>query len=322
MGLGRLLYGQILEGRRKVPVSYTEQVVPTEIARTLQGNPNYEIIPLDEAAAKVKIYGNPNLANYFVSLMTTGPVELPSILALSNSFVQGGGDSTYSESGAAAGTGSYSIALNLSGNAQASAYVMPEVTFTVWNKSMPRAPITRCWFYAPDEATALSILTAKLGATVSAWPTFREEPVTLQLLSQKVTASQRQSYQASIANHTSGTSLMQSSGAGNGFDFSPELRTLQIPPTLHGAITLGGTATQSQTATGTISLTGTGAGGGTSTATATAQGIVSPTSITATSPTDIPHTGLYLYQLDMEPNDVFQNNFVHAIVVNFALLWP
>lgn len=315
-----LRHGQLLIGkRRQNAVAFTEQEMDQQDAvDNFIGTQHVEATPLDRGATRVRVLGNAALPAALV-IDSTATINLPSVLkSLSIVYVKDDGSATYTESGSAVGTGTYSIGLSLSGDCQASATCIPKAIHNIQNASRPNMPVKRAFLYATDTADVLSQLTTALGATVNAWPNFKEESISLTLYGQKKTGTARSRAQGSLAASSGGSSSSLTTGVGDGYDVSNIIEQVQLPNTLHGAFSLSASSSQSSTAVSTIGGMGSIGTGVTKTTTITANGSVTPSSISATAITDIPASGLYLYSAEFEPYDVKDIAFVHAIVFDFA----
>ena len=120
----------------------------------------------------------------------------------------------------------------------------------------------------------------------------------------------RASAQASLsANVTNGAySKDQTEGEGTGFDVSLTHQTRSIPPTIHGSIVFAGDESKSVSVTARATVGWIGSGSPQfptvdveAIATKAAEGEVSPISLSATSPSTVPTSGLYLIDSKAEP---------------------
>lgn len=167
-------------------------------------------------------------------------------------------------------------------------------------------------------ANAGSMTSGTLTPTFSTWPTFKPKEHTISLFGQQVQASQNA--EALLQFRWSGdqTSFVRqpfggSRSDGYSIDVGTTVRTLRIPPTIHGAITLTNT-TSTQTAgisvrAATPSIVGSGDAPSFPPVISaplpiilSATGSVTPTSLAATSgQTSIPTYGLYIKDIDGSP---------------------
>lgn len=315
-----LRHGQLLIGkRRQNAMAFTEQEMDQQDAvDNYIGTQYVEATPLDKGATRVRVLGATALPSALV-IDSTANINLPSVLqSLSIEYTKDDGSSTYTESGSAVGTGTYFIGLSLSGDCQASVTCIPKLLHDIQNKTRPNMPVKRAFLYATSTTDVLTQLSTALGAPVNPWPNFKEESLSITLYGQKVTGTARSRFQGSLSASTGGSSASETTGTGDGYDISRIIEQIQLPNTLHSAYTL--TASDFQTATAVSAIGGLGSVGSglTQTTTITANGSVTPSSISATSPTDIPSSGLYLYSAEFEPYDVKDTSFVHAVVFDFS----
>lgn len=279
------------------------------------GTNNTELTPKNQSQTDVLQYLKSAIQAEFLNIMRSSPGKQrmfipPELSAISLAYNAGFGDGADSTSGIGGSEGSYaSLSLSLRSYAEGSASVMVEgapVLTEFWSHNVPVqnydmyfvGSFTRDDVIArladPPMASGLS------GITVLDWPQFQPQPIVLNLFGQEVAvranASVQQQVQLSAANVT------QTIGVGTGYsvNFRVVGRTITIPPTLHGSITIG-TSSQSETAGAACTSAMTGGTNWTalsetaSAPTLTATASVSPTSFAATNPSAVPRTGLYLF---------------------------
>lgn len=324
---GKQLFGQLIFSVRQVIVRYWQRVFSVADAQAYLGQALTEVNPINDDSSMVKQYSQPDLSAIFDTYLSYENIDLPLVLKnLSVIYNTGGAGGDYTEAAAISAAGSaWSVGSSVSGTAQASAFCIPELTFTLAQPPDGKLPVTNCFFFSTDisQANLLSILTAKLGATVLAWPIFKAQPLTLLLVGERVTASARRDYQgsASFNSSSSTVTLTQSDGLGTQFDHSPVVQVKQFPPCIHGAFTLSTPQTFSEDATTNVTVSGgVISGGGTSTSTATAAGSITPSSISATTPAAIPTSGLYLYDVSIGESTFYNNFAIHAKVFDFSII--
>ena len=206
-------------------------------------------------------------------------------------------------------------------------------------------PTTLTFTYAASAGGAAlnthSATSGTLAPAVSAWPSFRPKSHTLTLKGEQKSVSVNAeanftyrwsdsdvSYAYSPAQTAVGPPAVFSQSDGISEENSVTVRSVRIPPTIHGAITIAtatDTATFSVTAEADIpAITGTGGAPnfvGTnstrSSGTITVNAGVTPTSLSATSgATAIPTAGLYIYDVTAERGRYGQTN-VRVTLVNF-----
>ena len=200
-------------------------------------------------------------------------------------------------------------------------------------------PTTLTFTYAASAGGAAlaghSATSGTLAPTVSAWPSFRPKSHTLTLKGEQksvsVNAEASFTYRwsasdVSYAYSPAGSPASQSDGIST--EAGVTVRSVRIPPTIHGAITITSTSdTQTFTAEAEAdipAITGTGGAptfvGTNSTkasGTITVTGSVTPTSLSATAgQTSIPTAGLYIYDVTGERGRYGQTN-IRVTLVNF-----
>lgn len=328
MANGPILAGQLLEGKFKQPIQFTEQSMDKASADALLGTEFVEITPRDQDNSLVKTYtaNESAFTGLFKTYDTYMPLQgIPDVLnSFSITWEKGGGSSDSLETVTGAAAGSYSLSMSAAAPAQASAFCVakPVIDMTRYDTSNLR--VTHCFFYlaAPTEANALTRLGTELGVAVNAWPVFKLKSHTITAVGMKVSANARRSISHSISANDNGSSYVKSEGVAKGYDHAPSVDIIQIPPCLHGPISLSDGDYIEKVATGTTIITaGFLSGGGNAVATAYASGTVAPTTLLPTVPESVPTTGKYLYKLDVEPSEDYGYTFVHAIVFDFANLY-
>lgn len=328
MADGELLHGQLLYGQLQIPVPYTQQEVDKVEADALcVGSAGTEVKPTNRGQSQVNIYGTNgvvDLSAYFVQLPTVKrKLDLPNVLSsLTIVYQKGGNSAFFTETGSGSGAGTaFGLGLSVSGTAQAAASCIPSAEPVMAIPSEFTVATIDYIFFSPTitDAAILSILTAKIGTAVNAWPVFKPKPIFLTLYGARSTASIRGDYQATASVSLSGGSTTNTSGIGEQYGVDQTIQEQQFPPTLHGSLSLTPTDSASEVATVAVTVGGSQIGGSASgAATASAGGAVSPSSIAATSPTDIPKTGMYLYKIAADDAKVYGNYLLRATVVDMS----
>lgn len=319
MSNGPVVPVQFRLGENLIAVAGTEQEKDwaSIVADGDVGNPNTEVTKIDRAQGKVRVLdGNsPGFAAFWVTAPVWATLALPPTLStLSVAYQKGGGDAAYNESGSAAGTGAYSIGVSVGGSAQASSYCVPKLIKTIVDNSRDNFEFRADWFYlkVTDKASILAALTAKIGSSVSALPNFKVESINVVTTGERGAASFHGQFQASLSSNSGGSSSGSTSGTSEGIDASITIDEYEFPPTLHGSFTLSGS--DSTTHTASVSLTiGTIGGSVSGSRSTTSGGSLAPTSVPATSPTDIPHSGWYMYRCEVRPNPEVGNWLIHTL---------
>jgi hypothetical protein len=228
--------------------------------------------------------------------------------------------------GAASGD-AYSLTGSEQGSAEASGSAVPIITPQYKHYKSGPYPSTTYAFFLPRPVTRTDILT-KLGGigSVTQWPIFKEETHTIALVGGKTGIQARASASASVAHSPSGDSHDLTQGTGDNYDKSVTAESVIIGPCIHGAINFGGeSATKSQSLTATAAAQWSAYGSfpaatATKSATATVEGSVSPTSLSATTPSAVSTTGLYLVDFETEMIPDINYSMVLAHVIDATVL--
>lgn len=272
------------------------------------------------------------LTDYKLILPTTTNLNLPDVLeSIAVVWNTAGGNGNFDSNwvGLAHSIGGIQNSLGggESASAEGAASVQPELSISIRQPLGRNIPALAYFFYlkltSADTITSaefLAKLTALAGASVSYWPSFNPVSHTIVLKGQKVAvsakASASASMQASDAGDVDTISTDKNEGSGTSYDTSTMNGVTRIPPTIHGAISITGGTTSSATATASCDVGWTGTGSGASigpypvtfpsttavaSASLAANGAVSPTSLSATSPASIPSSGLYITESRIDP---------------------
>lgn len=330
MADGELLHGQLLERGTGRVTPFTEQQLDKESADALVGTANTEITPTDAAASLVRTFVPP--LEWFNETVISYPgntnLDLPDRLtSLAVTYNINGGDGGHIETGTGVSAGTHSsLSLSFPSRAQSSASIVPELLWTIVPTPARNVPCLHYVFYMPGNPTRADLLTALsaiVGATVLDLPAFDPKPLVFLLRGQQVSVSADASAQQHKSISDSNVTMTYSTGVGGSKEAGVSTRTVTLPPTSHGALSVTGSSYFSSTATATARAN-IGAGtnweardSGLVTKTATATGSISPTSITSTAVNSIPTSGLYLTGLAIEPDD-YEFVRIHAEVVDFA----
>lgn len=312
--------GQILHRTHHVPIrTSTQEMTPSQAALHL-GVDSTTVEPLDRQQSRVTIFDSSGLASFWMQHTSRGSPRLPAVLkSLSIVYENGGGDGEYIEVGTNSASGSGSISASVSGTAGCSSFSLGKVLHDIQG-APSEVDISHNYFYSAttDITTILSRLTTKYAVSVLAMPLFQEKGITLTLFGMKSNSSIRRSYQGSKSAFSSGVSESNTNGLSTQIEKSPVRDQIQIPATLHGAFSLTPTSTETHGATVNVGVTGVINGGGGGLANAIATASVTPSSISATSPTTYPTTGLYVSSVDVEAVDIYGAFLVHASVIDFS----
>lgn len=322
-----ILHGQEYDEGLDVLVPFVEQVIEQN---TGIGTLKTDIKPIDKTKARKRTIDSTAaeavLGSYLMEYPSKTAVNMPDkLISLTSQMTNQTGDAADSETGTSTGYGNYSINLDLRADATASATVIPEVFAEIKQFYAPNVDCTHYVFFLPNPVVRADVI-AKINsliapATVEDWPKFNPQTITILIVGAnsalKVNAVSKGSYSQS-ADLTS-----QSSTAGGGTGYSRAkgltIRRMQISPTIHDTIIMGGTT--SHTVNLEAACDSEAAGLGPAEAidvTDSVSADVSPTSFPATDgATDWPTVGKFLYRVDARP---YKYGYVmfHAIVVDAA----
>lgn len=269
------------------------------------------------------------LDNYHVAYPGVTNLQLPDILeGITASMDKSSADGTWTEAGGAAWAGAGSAAISFGGSAEGAAAIMPSLTIQIsqpWTHNIPTANHLFFMLAPVTIAQMLARLTALIGSPVLAWPKFKPRIETVRLFGQDVKINVRVTSHwqdgggcSSCGGDPFGTSEhSQGSGFGSSHSLGLTVKTVTIPPTIHGAITISGTTSDSITGNADASI-----GGGTIIAVSTSDSATAEASvvanITATANDHvIPTSGIRLLDLNVA---LYKYRYVKVIaeVVNFA----
>jgi hypothetical protein len=217
----------------------------------------------------------------------------------------------------ASGT-SYSLGKSASDSASSAASVTPEIQLKFRDVVTNNLFGVEHEFYLPNDVTQAQVL-ARLNTLyraslsldpgdpdpVALWPVFRPESETISTTGQSINV--RSNVQVSLEGSvTDGEVSSSGYDRGQSDDFSVNLNvgSVQLPACIHGAVAFTGDTARSQSVSAVASMSMynslVGSISASKTKSGTAYGVVSPTALTATSPTTIPSSGLYLMNLQVQ----------------------
>ncbi len=343
MSDGKTLRGQLLNSSDLRFVLFTQEMCDIKTMLTYRGQPNVEIIPHDKSNCIVRIYDvaalEAALANVFDSFPTRVNITFPPILhGVTAQFSKnsGSGSSSHptSQQQSVFVGSSGTVRLSPNSTAQGSAVITPGVSPDIEEIYGQNIPATSYLFYLPQgtitEAQILAKVTVFAGATVLPFPVFKPESVTFTLKGQQTSAQASADTTASGSASSGGATATYEWGNGSSLEVGASIRDFRIPPTLHGELTVD-TPSDTSSFTVTVNASTTALSGGVggnsfsiapitnapTPITGTATGIVTPSSISATSPADVPRTGLYLF--DSRLQDSFYGvRSILVTVVDFS----
>jgi hypothetical protein len=200
-------------------------------------------------------------------------------------------------------TGSYTGYTSVSGgdsnSAEGSGSYIPEVIPVIKPPPEGIVDTTLYAFYLPLSACTLSDILAKIGGGCARWPIFKPTIHVISLIGCKVSVQARASASASLSRGPASDSDSLTEGEGSSYDISYSHNTKVIGPCINAAVTVSGTATKTQniSVTAVVGWTGNGDFPTVSVSKNAAKAVnasVSPTSLSATTVTAAPSSGLYL----------------------------
>lgn len=292
-------------------VSRTEKFVDPAEAATPATLSSYKIVNEHRSLRITEIVPTDALDNFVISYPVRVSLDLPRVLksidvvwnassdvgTRSNNFSNTVSGTDWSLSGDNADAANSSVGLN------------PEVRIEFEDYSSNGLMGTAYFFFLPLPVTTASILakvSALAGAPAQLWPVFKLKAHTLVTMGQSASVRVQTNASTHAASRDGG---IYKSGWQYGYtdDISKNLSNgvVQIPPCIHGDITLGGETTKTAAvaayASSPIYTTYSAPLTPSKTATATVHGSVSPSSFEATSPASIPTEGIYLLDSQISP---------------------
>lgn len=331
---GKLRRGQLFDQEDNLVIPYSEQIVNTDNPQAQeceqQGDTATEITPEDAQSYRVRVFDLPTeaLDAYSLSVPATTDLDLPDeLLSIATTFNNAFGAGSHDQDGDGVSiSSSPSLNLALNSKANASASVMPDIQPVIRQKWARNVPCMHYFFYINgdyDMADVLTRLGTITGSTVNAWPKFQPRIAVFTLKGETFNISVDADVQQYASLRAGEVSVTYTWGEGEGVsrEVSTTTKTVVIPPTIHGAITLtpntDSAAGAASASSGWSAATNWPARSAASSATATANASITPTSLAATSPAAIPTSGLYLHRLRSESYK-WGYNRVFAEVVDFA----
>lgn len=342
MSDGRLMHGARYDEQHDIVHTYTEQMRDATAADAVVGDARTEVMPIDRDASKVKIWAEtiPGLESYFAAFAATTSIGgLPDVLTgITVTFNKnhGDGESVHDVGTAISAGTSGGLNVDPTASASASASIIPDIQPAIQPTIANNVPVIVYVFYIKGDVTQSAVL-AKLLAnslTVLAWPKFKPVSHVFTLVGQSKSVTQQADshHQNRWSNDNLSYAISPFDGSrSDGFSLETGLsiRTIQLPPTIHGSVTLS-SSSDTETATVTVTadipeIVGTGIAPSfdavvnePSPITITVTGSVSPSSLSATSgQSSIPTSGLYLLDVTSQP-DLAGYNIVRATVFDFS----
>lgn len=326
---GEVLYGQQYDQNDDIVVGYTELMVNVDRGTqpSALGDARTEITPDAAQSVKVRVWEPPTeaLDTFILELPATTDLRLPDVLesiTVTYNTAEGAGIHIEDGDGVSIGT-SAGLSLSLNSKSQGSASIVPDIQPNIVQRWAFDVPCKRYLMYVESGYTQEELITrleTHIGVTVNPWPKFAPRPHFFTLKGLSITASA----DANVQQHLSaGSSATYTWGEGEGvsYEVSTTTRTIVIPPTIHGAITLLNTSQDANIVAD--AETGWAASGSWPARSAAASVVgtitasVTPTSLSATTVAGIPTSGLYLHNIVAEPYK-WGRVRLRAEVINFA----
>lgn len=345
MSDGKLFYGQEYDRRFNLSYPFVQQMLNYRLngssvyTSSQQGDSATDLSPKDLDAVLSRKYDLTailaSLDAYFVKYDVPIQVDTPAVLvSIGVVFNKGEGASEDShpvanQAFAFVGTGNASLTPRAS--SQSSASVQPAIYPEL--KRYPRDIVAKgCEFFSTPtftEADLLATLTTKLGSTVLSWPVFVERSETIICQGQQASVSAKADTDVTgfvTAPDKQGYAYQY--GQGTSTEISTNNTITQLPPCIHGAITI---TPDTDTADATAEATADSADvvinavtvneitNQTGTITVTAIGTITPNTLSATPVPAVPTSGLYLYRWDVDTSIGFGRTFIRAFVINASV---
>ncbi len=324
------LYGVALDGQDYDPrlntvIPYVQKLQPISSGI---GTNFEDITPEDYHHANVRTIDPTTVAAVLDAYVFSYPgrinVDMPDLLTAITAVIESStSDGADQEVGSNTLSGSGSVAQSLTAQSQASANILPEAWPTIkqfWGNNIA---CQHYHFFLPTPATSAEVL-AKLEAvipgSVSNWPKYNPELVTIVMTGGRVSVQAKAHSQGSYATSGSGTASTAGGGTGYSEERGLTIKTLRISPTIHNEIILSvtGPSSESVSATAYAEAAGLGPLESQGTGPLSVYGTVSPTTVAASyGDTAWPTSGLYLYRTDPHPYRYGYIEF-HCVVVDAA----
>ena len=307
-------------------VSTQQMVVPP--TNFTEPNTSYKAVNEDRSLKIVEEAPIAALNSYLVSLPTRTDMQLPAVLksieavwisdeAISDGDSQGTGVMP-------TGTGA-SLQAQASSTGSAKKSAVPSIKTEIENVIGSDISATAYFFYfdagngSMNETNLVNRLSTLIGQTVNVWPIFKAKSHTIVTRGGSVSVATKASAdQTNVVTIDGTTGNSQSSGEEYSWAIDRNVDVVNLGPTIHAALNITN-ATQytgiSATSSARARLTGDFDVTASKVFTANATVSIVPSSFPATSPADIPRTGLYIVSSKAEP---FKWGWVKcfALVVN------
>jgi hypothetical protein len=311
-------------------VSTQQMVVPPTTFN--EPNTSYRAVNEDRSLKIVEEAPIAALNSYLISLPTRTDIQMPTVLKSITAYwtVDVSGSNGDSESsGSMPATGGSSLECMASSSGQFRNSAIPTIATEIESIFGSDVPATIYFFYydsgngSMSETNLRNRLSSLIGQEIRVWPTFKPEAHTIVATGGTVTASAKAVASETIVESIDGT-RGNAQGIQQDSSFSRDVNKdiVNLAPTIHRALTIiNANQYRSVTATATARARLTGDFNTTAYSgenSGTLQVSVQPSSFPATSPSDIPRSGLYIVDSKAEP---FKWGWVKcsATVVNAGL---
>ena len=292
----------------------TQQMVvpPTDFT---EPNTSYKAVNEDRSLKIVEEAPIDALNSYLIALPTRTDIQMPTVLKSITAhwtYDKSGSNGNASATGTMPAEGGASLECSASSNGQFREAAIPTIATEIESIFGSDIPATIYFFYydsgngSMSETNLRNRLSSLIGQEIRVWPTFKPQAHTIIATGGSATASARASASEAIVQSIDGQ-RGQSQGVQQERSFSRDVNkdVVNLAPTIHKSLTIkdatkytrvGASASASANLSGDFN---TGASTGESTGILPVS--VFPTSFPATSPSDIPRSGLYIVDSSAEP---------------------
>jgi hypothetical protein len=293
----------------------TEQMVtpPTSFD---EANTSYRAVNKDRTLKITEQVPTAALDSFLLELPTRTDVQIPPVLkevkvywAVDESISEGDSSSS-GDKPPSDDDQRYSQTCSSQSSGEARKSASPTISTTIENVYGSDIPAKFYFFYIKTSAGSVSAsqikarLSSLIGFTLQDWPVFKPEARTFIASGATVSAQAEASVSHTIIKIDGKEGFTKAPAEGVGYGLDRRIEVVNVGPTLHGALDVQDSQLVTSvfaTAAATARLTGDFEGNVNSTGFSSAAVSVLPTSIPATSPSDIPRSGLYLMKSSAEP---------------------
>jgi hypothetical protein len=311
-------------------VSTQQMVVPPTTFN--EPNTSYRAVNEDRSLKIVEEAPTDALNSYLISLPTRTDIQMPTVLKSITAYWtydSSGSDGDAESSGSTPATGGASLECMASSSGQFREAAIPSIATEIESVFGSDVPATIYFFYynsgngSMSETDLRNRLSSLIGQQINVWPTFKPKAHTIVATGGSVTASAKAVASETIVQTIDGT-RGNAQGVQTDSSFSRDVNKdiVNLAPTIHRALTVIN-ANQHRTvgakASARARLTGDfNAEARSNESTGSLTVSVMPSSFPATTPSDIPRSGLYIVDSKAEP---FKWGWVKcsATVVNAGL---